>query len=154
MSSDRSPADSYPRSGFCQNIGWARYPALLLTDVCNAYWTKDFSLNTPSNPTSTAAPASIGRLVAAARNWVPGLEPKEGEIIIPKQYPSAFFATDLGTRLQVKGVDIIVICGAVSDACGDRSPEIHDVNVLDMNVKMTDVVPEAEAIEKLKAGWK
>lgn len=41
----------------------------------------------------------------------------------------------------------------VSEACGDRSPAVHDANIFDMNAKMADVVSEGEAVEKLKAGW-
>jgi hypothetical protein len=41
----------------------------------------------------------------------------------------------------------------VSDACGDRSPAVHDANIFDMNAKMADVVSESEAVESLKAGW-
>lgn len=40
----------------------------------------------------------------------------------------------------------------VESACGDRSPEIHNANVFDMNAKMADVVSEEEAVAKLKAG--
>lgn len=234
---DHASHDDYVQSGFSHKIGWGSKPALLLVDVCNAYWTKGSPLDTSSNPASKAAPASIGRLVDAARegrvpliwtrvqytepdmsdagfffckapllkvwqkgnessleSWVRGLEPKDGEIVIPKRYPSAFFATDLNTRLQIKGVDTLVICGVstsgcvrastldamcwgyrpmvsltwrdiqgttvfnkpqvVGEACGDRTPKIHDANMFDMNAKMADVVPEAEAVEKLKAGWK
>ncbi|KAH7121029.1 N-carbamoylsarcosine amidase [Dendryphion nanum] len=213
-----SAHESYVKSGFSNKIGWGSKPALLLVDVCNAYWTKGSPLDTSSNPASAAAPASIGRLVAAAREgqvpliwtrveytepdmsdagvffckapvltvfqkgretgleaWLPGLEPQHGEMVIPKRYPSAFFATDLNTRLQLKGVDTLVVCGVstsgcvrastldamcwgfkpmvVSEACGDRSPQIHDANMFDMNAKMADVVPESEAIERLRRGW-
>jgi hypothetical protein len=41
----------------------------------------------------------------------------------------------------------------VSEACGDRSPAVHDANIFDMNAKMADVVSESEATAKLKAGW-
>lgn len=50
-------------------------------------------------------------------SWVTGLEPREGELIIAKRYPSAFFATDLSTRLQLKGVDTLVICGVSTSGC-------------------------------------
>ncbi|KAF2656876.1 Isochorismatase hydrolase [Lophiostoma macrostomum CBS 122681] len=160
-----APADhdahaSYVASGFASKIGWGNKPALLLIDVCNAYWTEGSPLDTSSNPASKAAPASIGRLVAAARegrvpliwtrveytepdmsdagvffckapllkvfqkgnesgleDWVEGLEPKDGEIVLPKRYPSAFFATDLNTRLQLKGVNSLVICGVSTSGC-------------------------------------
>ncbi|KAF1913151.1 N-carbamoylsarcosine amidase [Ampelomyces quisqualis] len=208
----------YVEAGLAGKMGWGSKPALLLIDVCNAYWSQDSPLDTSSNPASAAAPASIRKLVDAARegkvpliwtrveytepdmsdagvfyckapllkvfqkgnetgleSWVPALKPREGELVIPKRYPSAFFATDLNTRLQLKGIDTLVICGVstsgcvrattldtmcygyrpmvVSEACGDRSPAVHDANIFDMNAKMADVVPENEAIEKLKAGW-
>ncbi|KAJ7121479.1 Isochorismatase-like protein [Mycena epipterygia] len=79
--------------------------------------------------------------------WVEsaGLIPIAGEGIIAKKYPSAFFGTDLSTRLHVLRVDTVVACGlstsgcvrasvldamqhgyrpmVVGEACGDRSPE-------------------------------
>lgn len=159
-SSNHSDHDSYVKAGFAGKIGWGNKPALLLVDVCNAYWSKDSPLNTSENPASAAAPASIAKLVAAARegkvpliwtrveytesdmsdagvfyrkapllkvflkgnetgleSWVPGLEPKDGEVVVAKRYPSAFFATDLSTRLQLKGVDTLVICGVSTSGC-------------------------------------
>jgi nicotinamidase-related amidase len=50
-------------------------------------------------------------------SWVSGLEPKEGEVVISKRYPSAFFATDLSTRLQLRGIDTLVICGVSTSGC-------------------------------------
>ncbi|OSS47619.1 hypothetical protein B5807_07269 [Epicoccum nigrum] len=199
---DHSDHDSYVKSGLAGKVGWGNKPALLLVDVCNAYWSKDSPFDTTENPASAAAPASIARLVAAARegriplvwtrieytepdmsdagifyckapilkvflkgnetgleSWLPGLEPQAGELVITKRYPSAFFATDLSTRLQVKGINTLVICGVstsgcvVSKACGDRSKAVHDANIFDIQAKMADVVSEEEAIEKLKAGW-
>lgn len=41
----------------------------------------------------------------------------------------------------------------MGEACGDRSPAVHDANIFDMNAKMADVVSESEAVEKLRAGW-
>lgn len=155
-----SKAESAHASGFSGKIGWGNRPALLLVDVCNAYWSEDSPLDTRTNPASAAAPASIARLVAAARegriplvwtrveytepdmadaglffskvplltvfqrgkesgleSWVPGLEPATGEVVIFKRYPSAFFATDLTTRLQLASVDTLVICGVSTSGC-------------------------------------
>jgi nicotinamidase-related amidase len=141
-------------------MGWGSKPALLLIDVCNAYWSEGSPLDTSSNPASAAAPASITKLVEAARegnvpvvwtrveytepdmsdagvfaikvpllkvfqkgnetgleDWLPGLAPCEGDIVVPKRYPSAFFATDLNTRLQLKGVDTLVVCGVSTSGC-------------------------------------
>jgi nicotinamidase-related amidase len=158
--SDHTEYDSYIKSGLAGKMGWGNKPALLLIDVCKAYWQTGSPLDTSANPASAAAPASIGHLVDAARegkvpvfwtrveytepdmsdaglflckapllnvfqksnqtglaDWVQGLEPKAGEIVISKRYPSAFFATDLNTRLQLKGVDTLVICGVSTSGC-------------------------------------
>ncbi|KAJ7710622.1 N-carbamoylsarcosine amidase [Mycena rosella] len=112
----------------------------------------------------------LGAWVEAA-----GLTPLAGEAVIAKKYPSAFFGTDLATRLHVLGVDTLVVCGVstsgcvrasvldamqhgyrpmvVDEACGDRSPEIHNANMFDLNAKYADVVSEEEAVGKLEAGW-
>lgn len=106
---------------------------------------------------------------------LPGLEPIDGEDIIIKKHPSAFFATDLAGLLYYKQVDTVVICGVstsgcvrattldaqcwnfrpmiVGTACGDRSPQIQQANLFDMDAKMGDVVSEEEAVEKLRVGW-
>jgi nicotinamidase-related amidase len=157
---DHSDHDSYVESGFAGKVGWGNKPALLLVDVCNAYWSKGSPLDTSANPESAAALASITKLVAAARkgrvplvwtrveytepdmsdagifyckapllkvflkgnetgleSWVQGLEPQNSELVVAKRYPSAFFATDLSTRLQLKGVDTLVICGVSTSGC-------------------------------------
>lgn len=157
---DHSDHGSCVNSGLAGKVGWGDRPALLLVDVCNAYWSKDSPFDTSENPASAAAPASIARLVAAARegkvplvwtrveytepdmsdagifyckapilkvflrgnetgleSWLPGLEPQAGELVIAKRYPSAFFATDLSTRLQVKGINTLVICGVSTSGC-------------------------------------
>jgi hypothetical protein len=41
----------------------------------------------------------------------------------------------------------------VGVACGDRTSAIHDSNLFDLDAKYADVVSEAEAIEKILAGW-
>lgn len=42
----------------------------------------------------------------------------------------------------------------VGEACGDRTPEIQRANLFDLDSKYADVVSEAEAVERLSAGWK
>jgi hypothetical protein len=41
----------------------------------------------------------------------------------------------------------------VGSACGDRSDEIQNANLFDLNAKYADVVTDAEAIDHLKKGW-
>ncbi len=101
----------------------------------------------------------------------PTLQPREGEIIISKQYASAFFGTSLASTLTAQGVDTLLICGlstsgcvratgldalqhgfapfVVRDACGDRHAAPHEANLFDLQAKYAEVVSEAEAIRHL-----
>ncbi len=105
-------------------------------------------------------------------DWPLDLRPANGELVISKQYPSAFFGTSLASTLHVMGIDTLIITGVttsgciratcvdtmshgfipivVADACGDRHEAPHEANLFDMNAKYADVVDEAEAIEYLK----
>ncbi|NCN83264.1 MAG: isochorismatase family protein [Sphingomonadales bacterium] len=101
-----------------------------------------------------------------------GLEPKADELVITKQYPSAFFGTSLASTLTAMGVDSVLLTGlttsgcvrascvdamshgfrtaVVADACGDRHEAPHEANLFDMNAKYADVVSEEEAMRLLK----
>jgi len=105
--------------------------------------------------------------------WAPGLQPAETELVISKQYPSAFFGTSLASTLATWGIDTLVIAGlttsgcvratcvdacshgfipiVVADACGDRHAAPHQANLFDMDAKYADVVSEAEALQQLSA---
>lgn len=48
-------------------MGWGKRPALLLVDVCTAYWTPYSPLSLIGNPAAENAPDSMRRLLAAAR---------------------------------------------------------------------------------------
>jgi maleamate amidohydrolase len=98
----------------------------------------------------------------------PTLQPAEGDIVISKQYASAFFGTGLDRILQDKAIDTLLITGfstsgcvrataldalqygfapfVVRDACGDRHPAPHEANLFDLQAKYAEVVGEAEAI--------
>lgn len=60
-------SNSYAQSGFCTRMGWGARPALILIDVCKAYWTAGSPLDLSSNPAAVAAPTSMRKLLAAAR---------------------------------------------------------------------------------------
>ncbi|MCA0921640.1 isochorismatase family protein [Pseudooceanicola nanhaiensis] len=109
-----------------------------------------------------------GRSTAA---FADGLVPREDEVIVSKQYPSAFFGTSLAPMLTAMGVDNVILTGlttsgcvrascvdsmshgfittVVGDACGDRHPGPHEANLFDMNAKYADVVSEAEILDHL-----
>ena len=104
--------------------------------------------------------------------WPAGLAPRDDELVISKQYPSAFFATSLASTLTALGVDSVLLTGlttsgcvrascvdamshgfrtaVIADACGDRHSAPHEANLFDMNAKYADVVGEAEAVAFLE----
>ncbi|MEP0190434.1 MAG: isochorismatase family protein [Erythrobacter sp.] len=99
-------------------------------------------------------------------NWPEGLEPRENELIISKQYPSAFFGTSLASTLTALCVDNVILTGLTTSGCvrascvdamshgfktsvvreavGDRHEAPHEANLFDMDAKYADVVSEAE----------
>ena len=105
-------------------------------------------------------------------DWPDGLDPGDDELVISKQYASAFFGTSLSEALNAEGVDTLIITGVstsgciratcidaissgfipivVSDACGDRHQAPHDANLFDMNAKYGDVVNEDAVVKYLK----
>lgn len=103
--------------------------------------------------------------------WPKGLKPAPGELVISKQYASAFFGTSLASTLTAAGVDTLVITGlttsgcvratcidtishgfvpiVVREACGDRHEDPHEANLFDMHAKYGDVVSEARVLTYL-----
>ena len=99
---------------------------------------------------------------SSASQVVPSLQQIDGELVVRKQYPSAFFATPLAAWLTAKGVRTLVICGATTSGCvrasavdamchgfrtivvsncvGDRSVQQHESNLFDMQMKCADVM--------------
>lgn len=84
---EHAESSSYTQSGFCTRMGWGTRPVLLLIDVCKAYWTPGSPLDLSAHPAAAAAPASMRRLLAAARASPSPSSPSS---------PSA--GTDTGTR--------------------------------------------------------
>ena len=98
-----------------------------------------------------------------------GMEPAAGEIVITKQYASAFFATSLASTLHTAGVDTVLVCGlstsgcvrasavdamqhgfrtiVVSDCVADRDPRPHAANLFDLAAKYADVVASVDIRE-------
>lgn len=101
----------------------------------------------------------------------PQLAPGEGEQVVTKQYPSAFFATGLADYLHGRGVDTIIMCGfstsgcvrasaldalqygfapfVVREGCADRHAEPHEANLFDLQAKYAEVIDGARAVEIL-----
>ncbi len=104
--------------------------------------------------------------------WAEGLAPKDNELVISKQYPSAFFGTSLFSSLNASKIDTLIITGVTTSGCiratcidtvsygfrpiiveeavGDRDIRPHEANLFDMNAKYGDVISESEVIDYLK----
>ncbi|MBC2934165.1 isochorismatase family protein [Nocardioides sp. zg-1228] len=102
---------------------------------------------------------------------VPQVAPSDDELVVVKQYASAFFGTTLASTLHAWGVDTVVVVGVstsgcirasavdavqhgfvplvVADAVGDREPGPHHANLHDLSTKYAEVVDEATALAYL-----
>jgi maleamate amidohydrolase len=98
--------------------------------------------------------------------------PVPGDVVITKQYPSAFHATALAATLAAQRIDTLVIVGlttsgcvrasatdamqhgfrplVVADACGDRDAALHEANLTDLDIKYADVLGLEEALAVLR----
>ncbi|MEU5842169.1 isochorismatase family protein [Rhodococcus sp. NPDC047139] len=93
--------------------------------------------------------------------FVPGFEPRTGETVLTKHYPSAFAGTSLAASLTARRIDTVLIAGlstsgcirataldalqhgfvpvVVRDAVGDRHPDPHESNLRDIAAKCGEV---------------
>ncbi|ORY61027.1 putative N-carbamoylsarcosine amidase [Pseudomassariella vexata] len=63
-----SQAASHQQSDFGNRMGWGSKPALVLIDVCKAYWTEGSPLNCSGYEPATKAPEAMRHLLAEARS--------------------------------------------------------------------------------------
>ena len=102
---------------------------------------------------------------------VPELPPQDEDIIVVKQYASAFFGTSLAAMLTGQGVDTLILTGCSTSGCirasavdgmqygfrvivprecvGDRHQAPHEANLFDINSKYGDVVSRDDVLEYL-----
>lgn len=116
------------------------------------------------------------RVFDAGSPWgefAPEVVPDIGDVVVIKQYASAFFGTSLASTLTGMGVDTLLITGfstsgcvrasaldalqhgfapfVVSDACADRHPDPHKGNLFDLQAKYAEVISCAVAVAELRA---
>ncbi|MDM0020880.1 N-carbamoylsarcosine amidohydrolase [Variovorax saccharolyticus] len=99
---------------------------------------------------------------------VPELAPAAGELVVRKTVPSAFFGTPLTQWLTQRGVQTLLVAGAVTSGCvrasvvdamswgfrpvvlsdcvGDRAIAPHDASLFDMAQKYAAVMTRDEAL--------
>jgi nicotinamidase-related amidase len=102
---------------------------------------------------------------------MPEVAPLPDELVIVKQYASAFFGTSLASTLRAQGVDTVVVVGVstsgcvratavdaiqhgfiplvVRDAVGDRDDGPHQANLYDLQAKYAEVIDETTALSYL-----
>lgn len=102
----------------------------------------------------------------------PRIARRPDEPLITKKYASAFFGTDLLTRLNTLRVDTVVITGCTTSGCvratavdavqyglrpivvreavGDRSAAAHDQSLFDLQAKYADVMGLADVVAHLE----
>jgi maleamate amidohydrolase len=115
-------------------------------------------------------------ILKASSDWVKindKLDVKADELIIEKQWPSAFFKTQLVAQLERDSVDSIVVVGlttsgcvratvvdglqhnypvfVVPEACGDRNLSAHHASLHDMHAKYAVVIPAKDLCAQIQS---
>ncbi|MFL5846892.1 MAG: isochorismatase family protein [Solirubrobacteraceae bacterium] len=167
--------EEYPTA--CGNRGWMAVDAL--AGVLAAARQARVPVLHPHVARKTTATAgrfrekspTLASREADAYRFVEETAPEPGELLVPKDFPSAFFATPLLTHLIELGVDSLLLTGCttsgcvratavdafsyglrvgvVSDAVYDRTDVVHEVSLFDLDSKYADVMDSAEAIAHL-----
>ena len=163
----------------CGDIAWAAVPniARLLALFRERGWPVLFPYVSPKESfdkgrLADKVPAIMG-VAKHGYDFVAEIAPRDGDILLPKKHPSAFFGTPLASYLIDSGADTIVVTGCSTSGCVrgsvvdafaynfrvavphdavyDRSSVSHAVNLFDMSEKYADVSTAAELIDALKA---
>lgn len=101
------------------------------------------------------------------------LDFRKGDSLISKKYASAFFGTDLVSRLNANDIDSVIIVGCttcgciratavdalqygyipivVEDAVGDRSLASHSQSLFDLRQKYSDVLSTDDIINAISS---
>ena len=116
-------------------------------------------------------PAIMG-VSAQGYEFVEAIAPQDGDILVPKNHPSAFCGTPLVSYLIDRHVDTLVVTGCTTSGCVrstvvdafslnfravvpadavyDRSQAVHQVNLFDMAQKYADVTTAADLGAQLR----
>jgi len=163
----------------CGEIGWnaMRRIALLLAEFRANGWPVLYPHVAPKNKATDSGrlaqkvPA-IMDVAAKGYEFPAEIAPRDGDVLLPKKHPSAFFATPLASHLIDLRADTLVVTGCTTSGCVrgsvvdafaynwrvlvphdavyDRSATSHAVNLFDMASKYADVASTAEILEMLR----
>ena len=162
----------------CGEIGWAaaRNIARLLAFFRERRWPVIYPYVSPKESFDKGRLSEkVPALMTVAKNgydFMAEIAPVEGDILLPKKHPSAFFGTPLTSYLVDLGVDTLIVTGCTTSGCVrgtvvdgfaynfraivphdcvyDRSQVSHAVNLFDMSEKYADVMSCDELLSAMK----
>jgi nicotinamidase-related amidase len=163
----------------CGEVGWnaVRNIMPLLAEFRARRWPVLYPHVAPKNKATdsgrlAAKVPAIMDIAQRGYDFVAEIAPREGDLLLPKKHPSAFFATPLVSHLIDLGVDTLVVTGCTTSGCVrcsvvdafsynfrvvvpsdcvyDRSATSHAVNLFDMASKYADVGTSEEIVERLR----
>jgi nicotinamidase-related amidase len=162
----------------CGEIGWAaaRNIARLLTFFRERKWPVIYPYVSPKETFDKGRLSEkVPALMTVAKNgydFMAEIAPADGDILLPKKHPSAFFGTPLTSYLVDLGVDTLIVTGCTTSGCVrgtvvdgfaynfraivphdcvyDRSQVSHAVNLFDMSEKYADVMSCDELLSAMK----
>jgi nicotinamidase-related amidase len=161
----------------CGDVGWAAVREIepLLAQFRRKRWPVLYPHVAPKKSGEGGRLAdkvpAIMDIAAKGYEFVRELAPAGGNLLLPKNHPSAFFGTALLSHLIDLQADTLVVTGCTTSGCVrgsvvdafsynyrvvvpqecvyDRSATSHAVNLFDMASKYADVAPVAEVMERL-----
>jgi nicotinamidase-related amidase len=163
----------------CGDVGWnaMRNIALLLAEFRRNQWPVLYPHVAPKNKATDGGRLaqkmpSLMTIPEKGYEFPAEIAPREGDVLLPKKHPSAFFATPLASHLIDLQADTLVVTGCTTSGCVrgsvvdafafnfrslvphdavyDRSATSHAVNLFDMASKYADVGTTAEVLEMLR----
>ena len=163
----------------CGDVGWnaMRNIALLLAEFRRNEWPVLYPHVAPKNKATDGGRLaqkmpSLMDIAARGYDFPAEIAPREGDVLLPKKHPSAFFATPLASHLIDLQADTLVVTGCTTSGCVrgsvvdafafnfrslvpydavyDRSATSHAVNLFDMASKYADVMSTEECLSALK----
>jgi nicotinamidase-related amidase len=164
-------------SNSCGEAGWdAMEQIRVLLETCRAAGVPIFYTKGTDRRSSTADGAwawKNSRQLEKHDNRIPEMiEPREGETVIEKTKPSAFFGTPLASYLTALRVDTLIVTGGTTSGCVratvvdafsmnyrvtvpedavfDRGELAHAANLFDIDAKYGSVQSVAETLEYLR----
>ena len=161
----------------CGEVGWRAVGniAMLLSEFRRRGWPVLYPYVAPKESFDTGRLAekvpSIMTIPRKGYEFHADIAPRDGDILLPKKHPSAFFGTPLASYLIDLRADTLVVTGCTTSGCVrgtvvdafaynfrvvvpqdavyDRSAVSHAVNLFDMSEKYADVMTSAEALAVL-----